>query len=532
MSFLKTITLAATLCLWLFAGDVSAHAAALNTKDSEHLKTMFKTIINEYKKTKDNTNVTLVFDGEVESEVTDTHYAITLPHTSLHYTDGSKINIGFITINAKPSKIKGGWSMAIAIPSPIKLINKAGKTAGQINIGKQSTAGIWMEEEKLFLKLDAQYNNITLTDAKQTSVFDIPELTFKVNFEPDENGLWSGPAQLKIKNLKTILQSTGTKISIGEIAGYTKLEKYNPKALKNNQDALSALKELRTRTREDNKPNSPEHSIALLNLIFETMKNSFDNTKFGLKVENISITSAPKFLKISPPETTHIDNAHASFELNNLMQNTSGLRLRTGFTGITNKNQNEITEFFPTDMLLDITLDKIPVESLIALAQSTIENINKHPQISGLNAINLMLKIPAILSAAGTNLEIKQNYITGTDYNIDLNGIIKADIIAVNSATGNAKAIITGLNQFIEKAESKLSDIEEKNEKERLQNALIQLKNIKTFTKKTQDEEGKTKHEIDFIMEKDGKILLNGADISLLSIILGQGNMLKTIMPK
>ena len=152
MRFLKIITLSTALCLILFTGSFSAHAATLNTKESTHLKSLFENIITQYKASKDDESVTLIFDGQVESEIAGTHYAITLPHTSLHYADGSKISIGFITINAKPAKIKGGWSMAIAIPTPIKLINKNGKTAGEINIGKQSTAGIWMEEEELFLK--------------------------------------------------------------------------------------------------------------------------------------------------------------------------------------------------------------------------------------------------------------------------------------------------------------------------------------------------------------------------------------------
>lgn len=530
MPFLRTLTLTVTLCFALFLGNVVAHASSFNAKESEHLKTIFKEIITQYKTEKDSKDVTLVFDGEVESEITKTHYAITLPHTSLHYADGSKVNIGFITINAKPAKIKGGWSMAIAIPSPIKLIDKNGKTAGQINVGEQSTAGIWMEEEKLFLKLDARYNNLTITDADDKAAFEVPELTLKLNFEPDENGLWSGPAQLKIKNLKTALQQTGAKLTIGEIAGYTKLNKYNPKAAQNNKETLSALRELSIE--QQNKPDSPEHTIALLNLIFETMKNSFDDTKFGLKIENINITEAPRFLKTTPTKTTHIDKAHISFELTNLMQNASGIRIRSGFSGIGSKGTSETEELLPTDMLLDITLDKIPVQQLISLAQSTARNMQRNPNISGLSAISLMLKIPAILSAAGTNLEIKQNYLTGNDYNIDLSGILKADVVAANSATANAKAVITGLDQFIEKADAKLATIENAEEKEELQNILIQLKNIKNFTKEITNEDGTVTHEINFIMAKDGKMLLNGADISLLSMLMGQGNLLQNIMPK
>lgn len=529
MFLIRRLFLPVFLCLALFL-SVPLHAADINAEEAKRLQSLFEETITEYKEEKDSEHITIVFDGDVEAEATDTHYAITLPHASIEYADKSKINIGFISINAKPAKIEGGWNMAIAIPSPVKLIDPKGKTVGEIEIAEQKTIGIWIEEERQFLKLDATYKNITLTDSDDLTAFIIPELTTKIDFEIDEQNLWSGPVQFKIKDLNSKSAAAGIEFSAKEIAMHSMLEQYNPRSLKNNNETLKILAAMHKE--QGNKVQSPNQVLGFWNLLFDIIKTSFNSFKIGLKVEEIKVIPYLTPLHQRPPQDLSIKDAQVSLELNNIMEPKAGLRIRTGFTGFENKNDNDdLTDIYPSDSLIDISLDNIPVEELITLAQSTLQSATQHPSIAGLSKINLLIKLPMVLSEAGTKLQVKQNYITGKEYNIDLNGVMEADSKAMNSATANAKAIITGLDKLITKVENKIDTVKNPAQKDQLHALHKQLLQLRSFSKEVTDEQGNVTREAELIMTPEGKIMLNGQDISLLGAVMGQGDLIKNMMP-
>lgn len=517
------------LCLFclLTAYSAQASATALNQQQADHLKSIFSEIINKHKSNATPSATHMLFDGEVTSEISQTHYAITLPHTTIQYADGSQIKIGFISINAKPANIEGGWSMAIALPSPLELINKQGQSTGTISIGEQTTKGIWMEDAQQFLKLDAAYKNIELKDADDLIAFEIPESSLKINFEIDENALWSGPIQFKIKNLKTHLIGAVGTFSAGEIANYTKLEKFNPLAMRNNTEIWDALDSLRQE--KGAVIRTPAQLTALYNLIFDGLRNSVDTAQTGFKIKDIKVEPINTIFAATKTAHYKIDQAHISMGLSNLMEKAASLRARWGFEGVETNNKKGHMEFFPSDMLADITIENIPASELISAIQSTMNTAARTPQIAGLSTISLLVRLPEILSNAGTKLQIEQNYITGKDYNIDLSANLMADITAKNTATGSLSAEMIGLDTLIDKVQNKAEQSEDKAVKAELEQLLKTLQNLHGYSIKSETE---NKRNTKLLVQKNGQILLNGEELNMLGLMAGQNKLIQNmIMP-
>jgi len=506
---------------------------ALTEQQAAHLKTLFADMIRDYKAAESNPQMTPVFDGEVAVERTDSHYAITLPHASMEYSNGAHINVGFITINAKPGKREGSWNMAIALPTPITLIDAEDKTVGTIHIGKQKTIGIWLEEERLFMKLDSSLHDIRVTDSQDGEAYSLSELALKLNFEEDEQQHWSGPAQLKLTDLEGTIAQTGAPYAVDEISARLDVERYNPRAFRQNKEILQQISALYNGAGTQN----PQESFALYNLIFDMIKTTLNTGKLGIVVKGVTLPPLQQPFPIAAlnphkKDARHIDTIHVGAELNNFMEPNSGLRLRLGYNGADQAMRIDEADLIPADMLLDIELDQIPVEELIALTRETMQLSTNSPNIAGLGALNLVIRLPMLLTEAGTKLNIRKNYMTGTDYNIDINGMLQADESAKKNLKGDINATITGLQSLQDRVQKRLEVTNDPQERETFQTLREHLETIEQYAEEKTNEEGVTTHILHLTVTPEGKITLNGKDVNMIGLIMQQNPLLKNLIPQ
>lgn len=109
-------------------------------------------------------------------------------------------------------------------------------------------------------------------------------------------------------------------------------------------------------------------------------------------------------------------------------------------------------------------------------------------------------------------MAVTKTHIGNADIDMNLEGRARADISAVNSATVDAKATIRGLDLLIarlkeqQKAGTAL-------DQQKLGVTITQLEQIKQKAKVQKTADGQELHVIEFTMNPQGQILLNGNDM-------------------
>ena len=160
----------------------------------------------------------------------------------------------------------------------------------------------------------------------------------------------------------------------------------------------------------------------------------------------------------------------------------------------------------PDSGQINITHHNIPIKDLAPL----IENGANNKQALGLS---LLFKIPAILAQAGSYIEINNSFVKNKNYNLGLNGVVRADIAAVNSATGEAELRFAGLDKVLSFAQvegTKPTDGFSKF----MRDVARMLERFKPLANVETDEKLGYVHVFNFEMNKTGQILVNGKDVS------------------
>ncbi len=486
----------------------AAHAVEINDKGAQHLKTIFEELIAYQKSVSELAeDGRIVYQGEVIVEPSDEYYAITLPHTSIVYPKGSRLELGMVSMNAVPHDQAGQWKMTVALPTPIILFDKAGAPKLQMDIGGQISAGIWHEELEYFTKLDARYQDIKIKNADKTFVTTIPEAEILYDLNEDEEGRWSGPLQGTLRNVAMNSEGPGKgSITMTELKLGVKLFSYIPEAVKDYKEKLMTMAEAGS----DGEVN-PEYISSLYKMIVTLLGNSGDGFTAQYEVSGLDILRRGES-EDEPNKTVHFDKLHIGFDLTGFLKNQVKMALRFGFDGFKGppSDDESMNRIIPTTTRMDIQLNNIPFQKIADLGENSFGGGQGMSHLAG-----FALKIPAILSESGTTITFSDNHFGNAVYHMTANGKIRADITARNSATADINISARGLEQL--KADLAEEGDDPLNEKaQEFQRMAAQLQILQVLSEKKNDDDGALIHVLNFEMNNKGEMLMNGQDIRLL----------------
>lgn len=524
-------------CLFLSLIVIGApvKAAPINDEGAARLKTIFETMLNEQAKILSAQGPTrLEQEGEVLVEQADTYYAITLPYLQVAYQDGSKLKIGIISINALPHDLStpedDQWKMTIALPTPMTKYNRDNKPVSRVSIEGQKAAGIFHGNVQQFSKLDAKYERVKIESAKAGGETLISNIVARFNFDQDAKGLWSGPGYIELNDLKS-RQSNGLQVaSIGNIKGSYTMDQWDPKAGRTYQQRYIALQDKGAFQANPLAPNdAKELSAALLDLFTKGMNGL--NATFS--IADVILTKPaplkPQTLYESSEEAAQdknlkIADAAITFGMNGLLNDSVALGLNVKYNGLeVSPIAEEDKDIAPSKLNMDIQIKNIPFKQLVEMGQNTMAAAGDNPQQAmQLAGLTLMMKLPAILSQAGTSIELNNNNVGNAIYNVDLNGSIIADIAAANSATAKATMVFQGLDALLTKTKAVSLNPANPNS-ERMKKLTQRLEFLKAIPGA---QNGSEAYIYDFVLDAQGQMLLNGQDVRTL---MGQPQPLQQI---
>lgn len=507
--FLRSLALAMTFCL-LLPGTLWAQN--INDEGAQKLKSLFEGMLNG----PIVGDISLQKDGDITIEPLDDYYAITLPHLKITYPNGAYLSLGMISINATPDDVPDQWKMSFALPTPIVTLNAQGKEITRMDIGAQQGTGIWSPDIG-FSKLDSTYKDIMITGTQNAYKISIPFFQIRQNLTQDENQKWSGPAYILLKNIDMNFMKLDSSAHLGELRADFMLDQYNPAAEQKYKDTLQSISTRMQEQIENQKKGQSlepgpleQDMLKLQNAMLDFFLNWGNGFKMTSTVSDFSAQGPAG--TTNENSTLHLDKGTLALEMDGMLSDTAFWGIKINHQGFsTDAFPEKYTDFTPSDLNLNIMMKDIPVKDLSALAQNTLQGIQKNPDMKQMATLSLLMKAPAILSQAATTLEIKDSYASNATYKATLNGQVKADMSALNSATGQGKATIKGLDSLLDKAKALASDPEEKRAED-FEKLAGMLKQIKTLAK-IETVENIPLYVLEFLMDAQGQMLLNGQDI-------------------
>jgi hypothetical protein len=502
----RTALLTLILLVWSFCAT-QVHAAEINAEGAQKLKAIFENILSYQRDTTRPEGAKLQYEGEVMVEQASTYYAVTLPHVRMLYPDGTRLDIGMVSINASPYDKPGQWKMAVAVPTPIVLLGTQQSQAIKINIGGQKTAGIWDENLENFAKLDAQYKDITVENPVSGFSLKIPESRILYDFANTPEGKWSGPGRIQLTNITAVLPGFAN-LKIAEATGDFVIDAYNPAILKTYRAFLKTyFQEMEKQTRAGTKPDAAK-TKELADKLADLLMNSSNGFKGDYSVTGLDIGwPGPQG---APEQNLKVAKAYFGLGASGFLDKNVSLGLRAGYDGLTVMPVPPGYDgVFPTTSNIDVAVAKVPLQQLVEVSRNTLEGALERPEMAQLAGFSLLMKAPVILSQAGTYMDIKNNYIGNDQYRFEINGQAKADINAVNNVTAGLKGSFRGLDALMAKVKALAADPQRPGAKN-AQNLMNSLEMLKAYGKPEPGPDGQPVYMYDFIMDPKGQMLMNG----------------------
>jgi hypothetical protein len=496
-----TFTRSCLLCLAFLALAISPAHAAINKEGAAKLKTVVTNFITEQKKlTELNGYSTVTFQGDTTVEEAGDYYAVTLPYTKIAYDNGDQADIGMISINASEGDAPGQWKMRVAVPTPIIVTDKVGKEVTRITLGGQRAAGIWDESLKSFIKLDAQYKDIVITGIDGT--LKIPQTDIVYDFTKDAANKWSGPGSVTFKNIEMAYKNNAGTMKAGELKVDFSVDQYDSNAINQYREKLAALSETIKKDGPNAKP-SQAYTSAIANAMADFIMAAGNGMKINYQVTGLSIARAA--MPGLEAQTIEIPKGFFGLDLNGFNKGSVHFGVKAGYDGllITPMPEGGLT---PSEMNLDIALEKVPVKDLVDLGKNTMDGMVQNPQLGQMALALLPGKFIALMGQSGSVLNITDTHIGNADIDMRMEGTANADTSAVAGGTANIKLSVRGLDTLI----SRLKD-SAKQPKADIARINDTVQKLETFRNVAVVENGV--HVVNLAVTPQGQTTLNGKDL-------------------
>ncbi len=494
---------------------LNIQAYAKTTKEeAQSLETIFKDMLGQYEDAAKTHGATLMREGQLMVEPSDSYYAVTLPHLSLKLKDGSYTEIGMISINALPGDTDEQWKMTVALPTPVIHYGADNKPVLTANISSQSFAGIWHKKLKNFIKINAQYKDISIKHHTDQTRIIIPNTRIIYDLKENKQHLWSGPADFKVSDFQMYFDRDNSRARIKELAINSTIYDYSIDAALDYQEKIGAIAE--SYEGGDEPSASGPHVIGLYNLIADFMGNAWDGFDFTISLKDLTLTTPS--IPGSPAGLLKIGNGAFGFNMNGFHAGAVNMGLRLAYNGFEfapiTEEYNQAT---PDHINFDLSMNNLPYKEIIDLGRTSIQGSMQNPAASKFVGLQAIMVLPQLLTQAQTNITLKDTVFGNKQYNVLTNGALTADISAKMGLTGSAKTEIFGLDDLIEALSTASSnpDIDDGKQKS-IKDSLSMLAIVKMVGQIEKDKAGRDIRAYNLEFNKEGQALLNGTDLQML----------------
>ncbi len=209
---------AAVVAIGLVAGSTgaSAETAVPSAVTADSAGALAQTIDAELRQWFPSAG-TYQWEGQVKASAAGDHFDVDLPSLGIVSGDGSRLGVGVIKLALTPDP-DGSLGVGITVPSQIRLLAADGSPDGDFTIGSQHFFGRWLPTLGTFVKLDGSYGDLRAESRKDSSRLAIGSITVSTDLTEAPAGHWTGPSALIIDKLDMIDEHGTPVVHLGSAA--------------------------------------------------------------------------------------------------------------------------------------------------------------------------------------------------------------------------------------------------------------------------------------------------------------------------
>ena len=407
------------------------------------------------------------------------HFDVDLPALTISGDDGDKIQAGVIKLTLAPLP-DGSWQVGGTLPSQMLMLKADGKTDGEMTIGSQSFSGRWVPSLNTFAKVEAALGNLRAFSAKDSTKLEIASLAILSDLSEQPPGRWSGPGSLTLKGM-TMVDDHGLEVArIGSIA------------VESTVSGLDLAKMVKAGGSVD-----PEHHPDLL-------RNLIGSFTAKLTIGDTTLNAGSDGGLFSVKEVV----AHGGVEGLDGEHSSIGFGYR--HAGLSLEPSPGPREFTPEKAEMDLAIVSLPNAGLWSAVEALLK---PDPKLSDDQRGNQFSQaVLEALTQAGSRLEVKALSLDTPAAAATLKGAATFDSKAALGMVAGVDMVLRGLDA----AMKEMQPAPGAKPDEEAQKTLATLSLVQAMGAPGKDGSGRDLRSYKFELASDGKILLNGADMSVL----------------
>ena len=404
------------------------------------------------------------------------HFEVDLPALTISSDDGSGIQAGVIKLTLAP-QADGAWLVGLIVPGRFLMAAPDGKADGEITIGSQHFSGRWLPALGTFVTLDAGLGALRAASKKDATRLEVGSLALRTDLAEQAPGRWSGPGSLSLGGLVMVDEHGAEVARIGSVVV---------------DSAISGL-DLAKLVKIGATADATRHPELLRGLIAGiTAKLAVGDTTMTASNDGSSFT---------------VKEVAAHGGLEGLDGEYSSVTLGYRHAGLSLAPNPGPREFTPEKAELDLAVTSLPNGGL----WSAMETLLK--PVPGLNdeqrGNQFSLAVMNALTQAGSRLEVKA---------LSLDTPAAATLKGAATFDGKAAfGLVAGLDMVLRGLDSTMKQLQPapgaKPDPE-VQKTLATLSLAQALGAPGKDETGRDLRSYKFDLGPDGRIMLNGADMS------------------
>jgi hypothetical protein len=514
------------MCLLVLLFSASAHAATVDQAGANALKAEFEELLNVYDNAATAYATTLQQEGDLQVIPTDGYYyAITFPHLTLIMTEGGKIEIGTITINAMPTDSDKMWKTTMALPTPMIAYDEMQNPVMTFSIGSQKLAGIWHTEAQTFIKSQLDYRDLAIKVPSVGLSFDAASLTSDTDMTEESPDLYSGTSDMIMSNI-TMNMGGQDVMRMRDFKVGADMNGYSFEKMKIYQDKMSDL--MASAQQGGSEAMAPEKTKEIMDVVFDNLLTAFKGFDLSMEMNDLNVTPPGG---MSPPLS--LGNISFAYGISDFDTNSAGFYFNLGHNGLNIDLNDELANaLLALSSNLDVRFNALPMQQLLTMARETANKASAQPNAAQMHGMQAMSALPQMFTDAGTNMQLSNSHVTGEDYSVKYTGTVMAKASAAKQAIGNAQIIFGGLDEMIKLIQSSGASGSAAQLPPQLQQGLAMLSFVQMVGQQGNAPDGTPARIYNFELKDDGSVLLNGTDImNMMGAQMGSVTAPQTIAP-
>ena len=499
----------------------AANASNINQQGADELKKHFQALL-DYQKTVNEAlgSVKVEYQGELTVTPEQTYYSAVFPRILIKgpSVEGmpesdAAFDVGVIKINAAPDEKPGYWKTVMTFPSKMTLIGTTPEENFTIMYDKQQSIGLFSGALGYFTKMDINLSDITFEAGGQDLGVNIGGIQAYMKMEEVEGeNRFTGPGHLLMSNLSISPKGPGEKIQVGELKADFAMDNIKMPTLQEYQDKI--MKHVDTfQSLQSMSPEQQEELTGsdLMDMMMDLYEFDLDGFSFKYSAKDLNIQSDMNN-DYRDFDSLMIGAAALGFGFDDIQSDSGDMNILGSYNSVKVAPEDpEYKDVIPQSANINIQASKIPYGQLTKIATNTARAIAEDPQSAQMAGLGVIMRLPAILAQAGTQIDVENNGVKSSLYDLSLNGQVLTDLSALTGFTAQFNAVFEGLDALLAVAKKNAANEESQN-KANFVSMSQTLEGLKAVGKAATGPNGKPAYSYEIQATPDGKFLVNGQD--------------------